>query len=317
MDLRPLSPTGRHQPVMVAEVLEGLSLTPKSHLVDGTAGGGGHLLQMLEQLGPDGRIFAFEKDPETRQRLQARVGRDPRVHLFSTGFENMGAVLASYRGALDAVFLDLGLSSLLLEQSGRGFSFRQEEEPLDMRFDPTRGEPLSTLLRNWSEESLFRILRHYGETRYARRLAHLIRTRPPNTVAELNRLVAHTVPSRRLHQELPRIYQAFRIAVNRELEALREGLVQACVLLREGGRLAVLTYHSLEDRVVKHLRDHPALSPLWKKGRTPTVEEVAANPRARSARLRVFIKTGEVQSHEIRAILDTFVPRVYRSGIPE
>ncbi len=317
MDLRPLSTTGTHRPVMVKEVLEGLALPPGGHMVDGTAGGGGHLRAFLEHLGPQGRVDAFEKDPGTYRRLRLQMENDPRVHLHPTGFERMGEVLAGYRGTLNAVFLDLGLSSLLLEQSGRGFSFRQEEEPLDMRFDPEQGEPLAVWLKRWSVSILYRILRTYGETRYARRLARRIHEDPPSTVGELNRRVARVVPPSRRPQELPKIYQAFRIALNRELEVLREGLAQACALLRLQGRLAVLTYHSLEDRLVKHLRDHPALTPIWKKGRTPDDAEVAHNPRARSARLRVYIKTGEVTPDEIRDLLDPFVPRVYSAGIPE
>ena len=302
-----------HQPVMVEEVLQALAPVAGSSLVDATIGGGGHAVRILEASAPDGRLLGLDADQAAIARCTLRLAPfGPRAVLRRANFEDLAEV-ASGAGfeRVDGVLFDLGLSSDQLADQERGFSFLADG-PLDMRFDATRGRPASTLLAELAENELTGILRAYGEEPHAARIARAIvaarRGAPIATAAQLGALLEHAVPTsrgrRRIHPAT-RTFQALRIAVNRELEVLPAALAAALDLLRPGGRLAVLAYHSLEDRIVKRFvaaerrgcvcapvlpvcvcGRSPRLRPVGPSPASPSRAEIARNPRARSARLR-------------------------------
>ena len=303
-----------HLPVMVEEVLESLSPAPGSFQIDATVGGGGHSRRILEANSPDGRLLGLDADraaiARTRQRL-AEFGN--RVTLREGNFEDLAEVApeAGFVPA-DGVLFDLGLSSQQLADESRAFSFHSEG-PLDMRFDNSRGVPASTLLAELDEEELGDLFRRFGEEPRARRIAHAIiehrRREPITTGKQLADVVAAAAPvpprgRRRVHPAT-RVFQALRIAVNRELETLPAALAGAVEVLRTDGRLAVISYHSLEDRIVKRFiaaerrgcvcppeapvcvcGRKPRLAVVGPQPRRPSDAEVARNPRSRSARLR-------------------------------
>jgi 16S rRNA (cytosine1402-N4)-methyltransferase len=291
--------TTQHLPVMSAEVLEALRPRPGGRYVDGTLGGAGHTAALLEASVPDGRVLALDADAAAIAR-----GRDTlrpygaRVTLVQANFREIGAIAAEHGFVgSDGVVLDLGLSSDQLAASERGFSF-QADGPLDMRYDRARGETAADLLNTASETELADIFFYYGEERRSRRLARVVvdrrAGRPFARTGDLVAAVEAALGGRRgrLHPAT-RTFQALRIAVNQELDALREALDGAVEILAPHGRLAVIAFHSLEDRIVKqflraHAEDHatPPLRPLTKKPLTPSPAEQAANPRARSAKLR-------------------------------
>ncbi len=288
---------------MVMEVLAGLNIRPGRLYVDGTIGEGGHAVAILDRLSQAGELIGLDRNPDV---LQAAAGRlapfTSRFHLFHRSFSQLGEVLEALRvREVAGILLDLGLSLFLLEESGRGFSFRRDE-PLDMRFDP--GEPVPTaadLLNTCSQTQLETIFRDYGEEPRARRLARLVvqarRRRPFRTTRQLVELVHQALepgkPQSRIHPAT-RVFQALRIAVNRELEELDAFLARAPGWLETGGRLVVLSYHSLEDRLVKQrlLEWERAgiMRRLTKKPLKPSAEEVRQNPRSRTARMRVAEK---------------------------
>jgi 16S rRNA (cytosine1402-N4)-methyltransferase len=303
-----------HLPVMVEEVIESLSPAAGSFQVDATVGGGGHALRILEATTPDGRLLGLDADRAAIARTAERLAPyGDRVTLRQANFEELAEVAAEAGvEAADGVLFDLGLSSHQLAEDERGFSFRAAG-PLDMRFDTTHGEPAASLLTRLSEQELADVFRRYGEEPQARRIAHAIveaRQREPiETAAQLAELVARVAPApprgrRRVHPAT-RVFQALRIAVNRELETLPRALEAAVDLLRADGRLAVISYHSLEDRIVKRFiaaerrgctcppevpvcvcGRQARLAPVGRQPRFPGDDEVARNPRARSARLR-------------------------------
>ena len=251
-----------HLPVMVEEVMTALSPRPGSFQVDGTVGGGGHALRILEATNPDGRLLGLDADPRAIERVGRRLeGYGHRVVLRNTNFEHLDeAVRSAGWDRVDGILLDLGLSSYQLAEPARGFSFRAEG-PLDMRFDPTLGVPASELVATLDEEALTRVLRAYGEEPDARRIARaIVRARdeePIETAAQLAAVVSgavsrprHTGRHTRIHPAT-RTFQALRIAVNAELDVLARALERAVDLLHPGGVLVVISYHSLEDRIVK------------------------------------------------------------------
>ncbi len=279
-----------HEPVLLEEVLGFLEPKPGKVIVDATVGTGGHAEALLSA---GATVVGIDQDPESlavaRERLQSFGERFRPVR---ANFRRLGEIL---RGLglekVDGILFDLGLSSWHLARPARGFSF-QEEGPLDMRMDPENPVTAADLVNGLPEREIAHILREYGEERYAERIAReIVRHRPIRTTKELASLVARCYPPGR-HRIHPatRTFQALRIAVNDELCALREALPQAVGALRPGGVLCVIAFHSLEDRIVKRfLREEARSGKLWlltKKPVRPRAEEVARNPRARSARLR-------------------------------
>jgi 16S rRNA (cytosine1402-N4)-methyltransferase len=268
-------------------------------VIDGTVGMGGHAEAVLAASGEDVRLLGLDADPDALRQAAERLARfGDRVRLVHANFRDVTRVAREHAvGEARSVVLDLGVSSFQLDESARGFSF-QRDEPLDMRLDPTRGDTAGDLLNHLDEETLARIIHDHGEERYARRIARtIVRRRPLRTTGELVAAVRAAVPRaawpRRTHVAT-RTFQALRMAVNDETGALRQTLQEIPGLLAVGGRLGVISFHSGEDRIVKQtfraLRSTGYVelepSPL-----TPGDDEVRANPRARSAKLRVLERT--------------------------
>jgi 16S rRNA (cytosine1402-N4)-methyltransferase len=265
-------------------------------VIDGTVGMGGHAEAVLARSGDDVRLLGLDADPEALRHAGPRLARfGERVRLAHASFADLAEVAAEHDvGEAQSVLLDLGVSSWQLEASGRGFSF-QGDEPLDMRLDPTRGETAAGLLNRLPETELSRLLYEYGEERHARRIARtIVRRRPLATTGDLVAAVRAAVPRaawpRRLHVAT-RTFQAVRMAVNDEPGALTRALAAAPGLLARGGRLAVIAFHSGEDRIVKRTfrsLEAAGFAALEPSPLEPGDDEVRANPRARSAKLRVL-----------------------------
>ena len=306
--MMPLAATG-HQPVMVREVLEALKVVPGGRYVDATLGGGGHGWAILEASAPGGQLLGIDVDPGAVATAEARLRPyASSVLLLRENFRYLAPVCHRLGfSPVHGVLFDLGLSSLQLDEAGRGFSF-QEDGPLDMRFDPTQGRTAADIINTAPLEELERILRDYGEEPRHRQIARaIVASRPLGTTGQLAAAVARAGDGHfgRRHPAT-RTFQAIRIAVNAELENLEEALHQVAELLGFGGRLVVISYHSLEDAVVKGFlrrESQDCLCPphvmqclcghtatfrvIAKKVIRPSPAEVVANPRCRSARLRV------------------------------
>ncbi|MBM2809467.1 MAG: Ribosomal small subunit methyltransferase [Chloroflexi bacterium] len=302
-----------HVPVLMSECLTLLEPKPGGRFIDCTVNGGGHSAALLERTAPDGPLLGLDADPNAMPAATSRLNPyGTRVTLIQTNFRFVGRVARSEGfGSVDGVLLDLGLSSNQLDTPGRGFSFNRDE-PLDMRFDPSSGISAAQYVAAASREDIEHTLRTLGEEPRARRIAaNIVEARqdsPIATTGQLARLVSRAVGGRhgRIHPAT-RVFQALRMAVNDELGALAEALPQALTLLRHGGRLAVISFHSLEDRLVKTFLRHMAgvvepaprgipiipVAPvtemriLTRRPVGAAADEVAANPRSRSARLRV------------------------------
>jgi 16S rRNA (cytosine1402-N4)-methyltransferase len=303
-----------HLPVMSDEVIGTLSPQPGSLQIDATVGGGGHTERILEAANPDGRVLGLDADEAAIARVALRLARfGDRLVLRRANFRELADVapVAGF-GAVDGLLFDLGLSSFQLADRERGFGFRAGG-PLDMRFDPTRGVPAAELVATLTADELAALFRRYGEEPSAWKIAKAVvaarATAPIATAEELAALIERISPvnprrHRRIHPAT-RVFQALRIAVNEELDALETGLAAAVELLRPGGRLVVLSYHSLEDRIVKRFLNAerrgctcppeapvcvcgkaPRLRLVTRPSLIPTEAEIDANPRARSARLR-------------------------------
>jgi len=306
-----------HTTVLLNETVDAVLARPEGCYVDGTFGRGGHSRLLLSRLAPAGRLIAFDKDPEAvaAATTGAQAITDPRFEIRHASFTAMVELLAERgAGTLDGVMLDLGVSSPQIDNPERGFSFRFDG-PLDMRMDPTRGESAADFLARADERQIAQVIRDYGEERFAVPISKALVARrasgkPVRTTGELAELVARTVKTREPGQDpATRTFQALRILVNAELEELEQGLSAALDLLREGGRLAVISFHSLEDRIVKSFinreskaevdRRAPFAPPtrplrLQALGRIRAGQaELSANPRARSAVLRVAQRTPE------------------------
>lgn len=291
-----------HESVLSEEVLFWLSPRPGQFFIDGTLGAGGHASRILEKTGPQGKIIGFDRDPSALEEA-GRVLRPfgERVTMRHDRYQNIpNRLMESHAGQVDGMLLDLGVSSMQLDNASRGFSFTQDG-PLDMRMDPTESETAAKLIHRVREDVLREILWKWGEERFARRVARAIirrrEVKPIETTAELARVVAQAVPGSYRHGRIhpaTRTFQAIRIAVNRELEELEAFLPSALPLLKEGGRMAVISFHSLEDRIVKRaFRDFKQQGLgviLTKKPIEASEAEAGRNPRARSAKLRVFMK---------------------------
>jgi 16S rRNA (cytosine1402-N4)-methyltransferase len=286
-----------HRPVLRDEVVSWLDPKEGAILVDGTAGAGGHTRALAERVGTSGRVIALDRDPAMRA-LAAKAVEGLPVTLVEGGasYADLPEVLAELGirpGAVDGLVLDLGLSSDQLAWSTRGFSFANDG-PLDMRFDPESGEPTAADLVNTLDEAeLARIFFEYGEERYSRRVARRIvearRAEPFQTTVQFAAVVRRGIPGKwGKIDPATRVFQALRIAVNHELDALDAALAFLPDLLKPGGRAAIISFHSLEDRRVKHaFKNEPRLHVLTRKPVTAAPEELADNPRARSAKLRV------------------------------
>ncbi len=283
----------QHIPVLLPEVLEWLAPQPGQVIVDGTLGGGGHTRALAERVSPGGRVIAIDRDPSAALAAQVSLA-GLSVTVVQANFCDFPEVLDGLGIELvDGILLDLGLSSDQLADAQRGFSF-SADGPLDMRFDPLRGEPAWRLVNRLSEKSLADVVFHYGEERYSRRIAKAIveqrRRQPIQTCADLAEIVRRCVPRspRERIDPATRTFQALRIAVNDELRSLERVLKRIPERLRFGGRACVISFHSLEDRRVKEaFRDDPRYHPLTRKPIIAAEESLAANPRARSAKLRV------------------------------
>ena len=282
-----------HDPVLFDEVLEQLQPALGGIFVDGTLGGGGHTRALAERVGPEGRVVAVDLDGGAVERTSVALAGLP-VLVANASYADIPEVLDEVGiAAVDGVLLDLGLSSDQLADAARGFSYLSEGE-LDMRFDLDRGEPAWRMIERMSEEHLANVIYQYGEERFSRRIAKKIveqrRSDPVRTASQLAELVRSCVPRSRGHNIDPatRTFQALRIAVNGELDALQTALKRLPDYLKPGGRLAIISFHSLEDRIVKEaFRDDERLSPITRKPIVASEEESNRNPRARSAKLRV------------------------------
>ena len=302
-----------HIPVMVEEVVAGLVADPDGAYVDTTAGGGGHSAALLEALGPQARLLALDRDADAVAAARARLAADTRAVVRQGRFADLGELLAQEGiGPLSGVLFDLGVSSHQIDAAARGFSYRADG-PLDMRMDAEVGRTAAELIAACSEAELAELIARYGEERAARRIADAIcrqqRLAPLTTTQALREAIATTRPQM-LNKTLARVFQALRIAVNDELGQLQAGLVAVETELKPGGRLVVMAYHSLEDRLVKqHLAVLmrgcicPPRVPICTCGRKPSFKrvgdklqraskaEVEQNSRARSAILRIYEKT--------------------------
>ncbi|HWU74960.1 MAG TPA: 16S rRNA (cytosine(1402)-N(4))-methyltransferase RsmH [Rhodanobacter sp.] len=306
----------QHIPVMLGEAVEGLSVQSDGRYLDGTFGRGGHARAVLARLGPGGRLLLMDRDPAAIAAAQAEFAGDSRVSIRHANFSSLAEWDETAAG-LDGVLLDLGVSSPQLDEAARGFSF-MADAPLDMRMDTTQGDSAADFLAQADEREIAEVLWKYGEERHSRRIARAIVTdreaapfvRTGQLAALIERIVGRREPGK---HPATRSFQALRIRVNGELDALQQGLDAALERLRPGGRLSIISFHSLEDRAVKlFIRDHSgrvqnsrrgppvqaATAQLAAVGKAqfPSGAELAANPRSRSAVLRVACKlAGEVR----------------------
>ena len=304
-----------HQPVLLREVIDALHIRGNGVYVDATIGRGGHSRALLEQLSVDGRLLLIDRDPEAVRWAREQFGGDRRVDIEQGNFVRLSEYLQRHRivGRVDGLLFDLGVSSPQLDRPERGFSFRKDA-PLDMRMDPGTGYSAADWLAKATESEMAEIFRRFGEERFARRIAHAICTAREHgrieRTAQLRDIVARAVPKWEKGKDpATRTFQAIRIHINDELAALRQVLPQAVSALSPGGRLVVISFHSLEDRIVKRfMRDaargdafpsdvpirgdafKPQLRVIGKAVR-PSADEISDNPRARSAVMRVAERT--------------------------
>lgn len=305
----------RHVPVLVEAVVAGLQVRQGGWYIDGTLGGGGHTAAILQGSGPDGRVLGLDADPAAIRRVEQALAdavAAGRLVLLQAHFERLEEVAAEKNFLpVDGVLLDLGVSSFQLETAERGFSF-QLGGPLDMRFDPGQGVDAAEIVNSWAEEELADLIYRFGEEQQSRRIArYLVRHRPFHTTVELAQAVERAVGGRRDSRIHPatRTFQALRIAVNRELQQLKVVLPQMLRVLRPGGRLVIISFHSLEDRIVKQWMQQearqyvpdptnlyggyerqPTLRIITRKPVEADDDELSRNPRSRSAKLRVAEK---------------------------
>jgi 16S rRNA (cytosine1402-N4)-methyltransferase len=309
--------SNQHRPVLLDEVLAALAVRPDGIYLDGTFGRGGHAAAVLARLGPEGQLLAMDKDPQAVACAHERFGGDGRFSIVRGSFTALRAVAEQrgWLGKVAGILLDLGVSSPQLDDAQRGFSFLRDG-PLDMRMDPESGESAAVWLAHAAEAEIAEVLHEYGEERYARRIAHaIVRERqaaPIVTTGRLAEVIAAAHPRwERDRHPATRSFQAIRIRVNRELEELEQALADSVDLLAPGGRLAVISFHSLEDRPVKRFMRDAGQGPKLPRGLpiraaemyVPRLHvvgkavrageaELAANPRARSAVLRVAERAG-------------------------
>ena len=292
----------QHVPVLLDEVIEYLNVRPGGVIADATLGLAGHSSEIARRLGPKGKLIAFDRDPEAMEMAKARLeelraelgGEMPEVRLIPRAFSTAASEIEP--ASLDGLLADIGVSSLQLDEAHRGFSFRSDG-PLDMRMDPRQGETAEQVVNQEDENELANLIYEFGEERRSRRIARaIVRARPITTTAELARVVSAAAPAMKGDKIHPatRTFQALRIRVNDELGEIRTLLESAPSLLKSGGRLVVISFHSLEDRIVKDaLREagrNKVFEVLTKKPVIAGEEEESRNPRSRSAKLRAASK---------------------------
>jgi 16S rRNA (cytosine1402-N4)-methyltransferase len=301
-----------HQPVLYKEIIHALQPKRGGRYVDGTLGAGGHARGILEACAPDGQLLGLDVDPQALVLARKTLAPyEQRIHLAQASYASLSAQL-KYLGwdEVDGILLDFGASSMQFDTAGRGFSF-QFDAPLDMRFGPHVPLTAADIVNNYSERELADLIYEYGEERDSRKIARaIVKARPLHTTRELVAVIESVSPRRgdKLHPAT-RTFQALRIAVNEELASIREVLPQALASLRSGGRIAVISFHSLEDRIVKEffreqskdlvnppyekiyeVERQATLKEVTRKPITPSEEEIRSNPRARSAKLRIAEK---------------------------
>ncbi|MCR5215034.1 MAG: 16S rRNA (cytosine(1402)-N(4))-methyltransferase RsmH [Eubacterium sp.] len=306
----------KHIPIMLEPVIEGLDIKADGIYVDGTLGGAGHSFEIAKRLSPEGKLVGIDQDQDALKAAGQRLKDFPNIELIHSNYVNMKSALLD-RGikSVDGILLDLGVSSYQFDNADRGFSYR-EDAPLDMRMDQTNPYTAQDLLNDYSEEELRRIIRDYGEEKFAARIAASIvkfrQVKRLETTFELNEIITNSIPAAARRQggnPCKRTYQAIRIELNKELNVLEDGLEDMIDILNPGGRLCIITFHSLEDRIVKQAMrtaENPCICPpdfpvctcgRKSKGkvitRKPIVaddEELERNPRSSSAKLRIFCK---------------------------
>ncbi len=306
-----MSDAGEHISVLAVEAIEALNIMHNGFYIDATFGRGGHSGQILERLGNEGRLLAFDCDDQAVEHARVRYADDPRFTIIKSNYSEMPTAAASHisNRSVDGVLFDLGVSSPQLDQSVRGFSF-DKSGPLDMRMDQSVGQPVSEWLPTVSVDELASIFREYGDERYARRIARrvveAVQEKPVTDTVELAEIIKAAHPRWEKHKHpATRCFQALRIFINRELDHLKMALENCIDILRPGGRIVVISFHSLEDRIVKRffrgpdknagvprglpVADNDTPWVLKKIGGAirPSEEEVAANPRSRSSVMRI------------------------------
>jgi 16S rRNA (cytosine1402-N4)-methyltransferase len=292
----------RHEPVLFDEALYFLRVRPEGTYVDCTLGLGGHAEGILRRLGPKGRLIGFDRDPEALELAQARLAKvatemasqAPEIEFVGEPFSRIGEHVQ--QSSLDGILADFGVSSLHLDEARRGFSF-QADGPLDMRMDTRSGPTAEQVVNEMDERELANLIYEYGEERRSRTVARaIVRGRPVTSTGQLARIVASAVPPMKYIHPATRTFQALRIFVNRELEEIRALFEAAPQLLKPSGRLVVISFHSLEDRIAKDSIRAGAQQGIWKvltkKPVTAGEEEIDRNPRSRSAKLRTAEKQG-------------------------
>lgn len=306
-----------HVSVLLNETIENLNIKPNGIYVDGTLGGAGHSFQILKRL-DNGRLIGIDQDEDAIAAAKKRlVVFEDKVDIVKSNYENMNHVVSDLGIAkVDGIVLDLGVSSYQLDTPERGFTYRAEDAPLDMRMDKSQALTAEIIVNEYSENELFRIIRDYGEDRFAKNIAkHIVAARekgPITTTGQLNELIRAAIPAKVREtggHPSKRTYQAIRIEVNHELDAIRDSIDMMIDLLAPGGRLCIITFHSLEDRIVKQAfktAENPCTCPpnfpkcvcgkvskgkvISKKPILPSEEELEENSRSQSAKLRVFEK---------------------------
>lgn len=312
--------TFEHRSVLLYETVDSLQVKPDGIYVDGTLGGGGHALEVCRRLGEHGRLIGIDQDADAIAAASARLEeyRD-KVTIVRSNYVEIDKVLRDLGiEKVDGIYLDLGVSSYQLDTADRGFTYREDDAPLDMRMDQRNTQTAKDIVNGYSEMELYRIIRDYGEDRFAKNIAkHIVKARQEKeieTAGELTEIIKAAIPAKvRATGGHPskRTFQAIRIELNRELQVLEQSIDTMIDLLNPGGRLSIITFHSLEDRIVKNKfreNENPCICPpefpvcmcgRKSKGRVvtrkpvlPSEEELAANKRSKSAKLRVFEKAG-------------------------
>ncbi|RKD31500.1 16S rRNA (cytosine(1402)-N(4))-methyltransferase RsmH [Lacrimispora algidixylanolytica] len=305
-----------HKSVLLEETIDSLNIKPDGIYVDGTLGGGGHALEVCKRLSKNGRLIGIDQDADAIEAATMRLEEHKdKVTVVRSNYVNIKAVLSELGiEKVDGIYLDLGVSSYQLDASDRGFTYREEDAPLDMRMDQRNDQTAADIINNYSEFDIYRIIRDYGEDKFAKNIAkHIVRAReikPIETTGELSEIIRAAIPAKvRAKGGHPskKTFQAIRIELNKELEVLSQSLDAMIDLLNPDGRISVITFHSLEDRIVKtrfRTNENPCICPphfpicvcgrkskgkvITRKPIIPTEEEIEENKRSKSSKLRVF-----------------------------